>query len=1264
MTAIVKPPAASNNADLVLDELLAEFANKLQKGERVDVNAYAEAHPEHAGRLRELLPAMQMLVAFECSVQGGDGPPASDSAGRDAVPGELGDFRIVREVGRGGMGVVYEAQQISLNRRVALKVLPLAAALDAKQLQRFKNEAQAAACLHHHNIVPVYGIGCERAVHFYAMQFIEGRTLAAVIRDMRQQHDQPGAPATGSEGPPESVAAAETPGRARLSTEDARQGTEYYRKVARLGMQAAEALEHAHQLGVVHRDIKPGNLLVDVRGNLWITDFGLAHCQGQTGLTMTGDLVGTLRYMSPEQALGNRDGVDHRTDIYSLGATLYELLTLEPAVGGSGRQDVLKQIAVNEPRPPRRSNRAIPADLETIVLKALEKNPRERFATAQQLADDLQRFLKDEPIRARRPTLRHRFKKWARRHEPIVWAVAACVVVTVLALAGAIGWIWGERAARLARTSTEVRETLDEAVRLYRQSERPEAFAAARRAEGLLAGGGGLPELRQEVQELLSDLNMAARVEAIRLERTSVKDNHFDATPSGSEYPRAFRDYGIDVEALGTSAAEQIRPRMIAVELAAALDDWAMVRREVRGKQDTSWKGLLAVARATDADDVRNRLRDALQHDDRNALIRLAAAEQGASLPVTTLVLLGHALGQSGALGESAALLRAAQRQHPGDFWINQELAQSLEKLPRPDWNEVLRFYSSALTARPQSPGAQFNVGWALEKKKAWEEAAAGYRQAIHLKPDYVWAHFHLGFVLQEYGRSTEAAAAWRQGIRLKSDWADAHANLGVCLASSGRFDEAVTAFRAAITLRKDSADIHSKLGNALRELGRVDESIAACREALRLDPSLADAHCNLGVALMKKGPREEAITAFRTAIRLRPDMANAHRNLGMSLEEKNQIDEALAEYREASRLAPRWPEVYNSLGSALSRKGMLDDAIAAYHRAIDLRPNYPGALCNLGNALGKKGNKQEAIKAYRKAIQVNRDFAIAHGNLGFALYGQGELDEAVTAFRAATRLRPDWFEAHNGLGTALMGTGNLDEAIAEFRRLIERKPEYALAHCNLGFALRKKGRLTDSLAALRRGHELGSRQAGWKHRSEHWMNYGARLVEFERRLPAVLRREEHPAADEWIDFAQVCVFKRLNAGAARCYEEAFAARPGLLTDRQAQHRHEAARAAARAAFGQGDDADKLTTEARAQLRKQALRWFQDELLLWRKQSDGATARDRARARQALESWRREPDLANLRDEPALAKLPDSERKAWREFWAEVDTFVKPSLEH
>src|SRR5262249_38385840 len=247
----------------------------------------------------------------------------------------------------------------------------------------------------------VHAVGCERAVHFYAMQFIEGQTLAAVVAELRRAGGKPAAAEaqpTTAHVPGQAAASAETAPRAAAATERGPRERAHYRRVAEWAIQAAEALDYAHQAGVVHRDVKPANLLVDARGGLWVTDFGLAHIQSDARLTMTGDLVGTLRYMSPEQALAKRVVVDHRTDVYSLGATLYELLALRPVFEGTDRQELLRQIAFEEPKPPRRVNRAVPAELEVIVLKALEKNPADRYATARALADDLRRFLDDRPI--------------------------------------------------------------------------------------------------------------------------------------------------------------------------------------------------------------------------------------------------------------------------------------------------------------------------------------------------------------------------------------------------------------------------------------------------------------------------------------------------------------------------------------------------------------------------------------------------------------------------------------------------------------------------------------------------------------------------------------------------------------------------------------------------------------------------------------------------------------------------------------------------
>jgi serine/threonine protein kinase len=470
-----------SESDARLAELVEEWTDRLQAGEPVDISACVRKHPEYGPQLRELLPAVQMLAevgsAAESSRRGGAASHQSGIAG-EPVTGVLGDFRIVREIGRGGMGIVYEAEQISLGRKVALKVLPFAAALDAKHLQRFINEAQAAAHLHHTNIVPVYAVGADRGLHFYAMQLIEGQNLAAVIADLRthRSSSDSGLRNGGDDGPAPTGA----PGKsetsisvlAQLPTERSDRSGSFFRTIARLTAQAAEGLDYAHELGIVHRDVKPANLLVDRRGNVWITDFGLAQVHADTALTQTGDLLGTLRYMSPEQADGQRTLIDPRADVYSLGATLYELLTLRPIFDGTNRQRLLYQIAHDEPRPPRSWDRSIPSELETIVLKAVAKVPAERYASARALADDLQRFLRHEPIRARRPTLAHRARKWLRRH-PAMLGVGA-VLLALVAVGSFIS-------ARLIEAEQEKTRQSYERER-QRAEEAEERFQLARRS--------------------------------------------------------------------------------------------------------------------------------------------------------------------------------------------------------------------------------------------------------------------------------------------------------------------------------------------------------------------------------------------------------------------------------------------------------------------------------------------------------------------------------------------------------------------------------------------------------------------------------------------------------------------------------------------------------------------------------------------------------------------------------------------------------------
>ncbi len=451
-----------------VEELAEEFLARRRRGEHPSPTEYAERYPHLAAEIRDLFPALLLIENLGDDPGAATGPFTAEAAGCDLK--QLGDFRILREVGRGGMGVVYEAEQESLGRRVALKVLPPQTLLNPKQGQRFEREARGAARLHHTNIVPVFGVGEQDGLHYYVMQFIAGQGLDLVIDQLRklritdgkasapnpdgersavgiahslltgqfavsdpaadERSDPPPTPAPAVTPPAKSSdsSSVNLPGQAAgsgISSSD----RQYWRSVARIGIQVAEALEYAHHQGVLHRDIKPSNLLLDVQGNVWVTDFGLAKVADSADLTHTGDVVGTLRYMAPERFAGHGDA---RSDVYSLGLTLYELAALRPAFAEPDRHRLVQQVTQEEPPRLRRVSPTVPRDLATIIQKAMAREAGQRYGSAEALAEDLRRFVEDKPIRARPVGPLEQCWRWSRRN-PLVASLTAAIALALLA---------------------------------------------------------------------------------------------------------------------------------------------------------------------------------------------------------------------------------------------------------------------------------------------------------------------------------------------------------------------------------------------------------------------------------------------------------------------------------------------------------------------------------------------------------------------------------------------------------------------------------------------------------------------------------------------------------------------------------------------------------------------------------------------------------------------------------------------------------------
>jgi serine/threonine protein kinase len=932
-------------------------------------------HAEYLARFPNLTAALPQMLANLDAELAAEPPRAEAARGRDqaeqgdgVLPGQpplsgcLGDYRIVREVGRGGMGVVYEAEQISLKRRVALKVLPFAATLDATQLQRFKNEAQAAAHLQYQNIVPVYAVGCERGVYYYAMQFIEGQTLAAVIAELRQRSRlgadaeekapvKPDGDGAARCRPPAEHSATETAPappflpkpaapadpadtypHAGISTERSIRTAAYVRSVAILGVQAAEALEHAHQLGVIHRDIKPANLLLDVRRNLWITDFGLAQCQGQAELTLTGDRVGTARYMSPEQVSGRRGTLDQRTDIYSLGVTLYELLTLEPACTGRDWPAIQVQIGLEEPRPPRRLNPVIPPDLETIVLKAIAKDLDGRYPTARELANDLRRFLEDKPIQARRPSLVQRAAKWSRRHKAVVLTgSSAAVVMLVLAAVG------------LAVNNVLIRQE---------QGRTKNALAAEEKR-------------RQQTRAALDLLSSAVIDEWLSRQQQLVPEHKKFLEQALASYEELARDTGQEEASRVGVARAHLRVGNIRQKLGQAAEAEAAYLRA-----DNAYDRLVADFPAVPQ-------------------YRQELASCRNNLDVLFI--------DTGRVSE-------AERSYRSALMLDQQLADEFPTVP---------------AYRKQVAGCHNNLGVLFRKTGRAHEAEDAYQCALALqqrladefpavtehRQDVGKSHYNLAIVLNTNGRAQDAELAVREALRIQTQLA--------------------AEFPAVPAYQQDLARSHNILGNVLLDIGRqrdaedaYHESLKRLRQLARDFPSvpeyrqeLAAGHYNLGNVVAWAGQPQEAETAFRDALKLfqklaadvptvptyRLQVAMTFTSLATLLENTGRLSEAECAYHDSITLLQQLVTDY--------------PAMPLYRQELARSQNKIGAL--LSNA----GRPQEAEDACRRALEIIRGLAAQFPTVPDY---QNELARTMVALAKVLRFRKELSSARKLLEQAL----------------------------------------------------------------------------------------------------------------------------------------------------------------------------------------------------------------------------------------------------
>jgi serine/threonine-protein kinase len=876
-------------------ELLAdEFLARRKRGERPTIREYCDRHPELAEEIRDVFEAVLLVEDLKPGSSDASGP-GGDS---DRVAGQrlrqVGDYRILAEIGRGGMGIVYEAEQQALGRRVALKVLLRAAAGDGQAQARFQREAKAAARLHHTNIVPVFDVGQDGEHLFYAMQLIHGQGLDSVLDDLRRLPGQPqaGPPAQdkgiaasllsgrfeqellAEGGDADATAAFESrppssavlPGNSELSAAASdRRG--YYRGVAQIGVQVAGALGYAHARGIVHRDIKPANLLLDTTGNVWVTDFGLAKT-GEGELTHTGDVLGTLRYMAPERFRGQ---CDVRADVYALGLTLYELLALRPAFASGDRLELIGRIRAAEPARPRSVDRRVPRDLETVVLKAMDKDPKRRYQSAEELLEDLQRFARDEPIQARRAGPAERLGRWCRRNPAV--AVLTAAVLLLMAVGTAVS-------ARQAVLATRAREDL----------------AAKNR------------ELADEQAKVQARFELAQR--AIALFHTGVSE---DALLKNAEF-------------------QELRTKL----LKQAADFYADLEKLLKGQADAKSRKALAAA-YFQLGELTNKIGDKKEalavHRKALALRRELAAAEGADVETRLdvgrslqkvgrlLAVTGDTTGALAALEEQRELAERLQAEHPTDA-VRSVLAQA-------------HLYTGVVLS---------DAGKSAEALPAYHKALPIQQQLADANPavpefqrDLADLHNTIGIDLQMTGKPEEALTAWRKALAIQQKLADAnpavtdfqhqlgmiHHNIGMLLSLTGRWEEAMPWFLKALAIGQKIADANPAVA--------------------QYQNGLAVSHAALGATLSRTAKLEQAAEAYSKALAVFQKLANAnptvpyyqrslatlHNELGRILARQKRFAEAfpaleagLAIRRELVKADPKHPLHTNHLGYSHAFRG------------------------------------------------------------------------------------------------------------------------------------------------------------------------------------------------------------------------------------------------------------------------------------------------------------------------------------------------------
>jgi tetratricopeptide (TPR) repeat protein len=895
----------------------------------------------------------------------------------------VGGHRLLCEIGRGGMGVVFEAERISDGQRVAVKLLSTPGVAEPEDIERFQREARAVARLRHPNIVPVVGFGEDEGVLFLVLELLSGGNVEAWIDRERD---------------------AWRPDRSRLAS---------IRDAARIAASIADALAHAHKEGLVHRDVTPANIFVRDDGVPLLMDFGLARDLGGRALTRSDEFLGTPRYVSPEQVQGRP--VDGRTDVYALGATLYEMIVLEPPFPGREPAEVLHRVLRSPPARPRRVDPLIPRALETIVLRCLEKEPDWRYPDAPSLAEDLRRFLRGEPISARPVRWPVRLVRRVRRRPAVTAATLA-----LLLLPGVAGWgLWShENDQRLLRAvaareqekeftalleecdDLAVRDRFDRALdltdRILRRD--PGHLEARLRAAFLRVERGSAPDRTlQEIESLLRDvpdLSLLHRLQG-----------------------RVLRRLGKGDEARAAEARAAARPPRLATELY-----YSSLERKAAGDPE---EALRLISRALELEPQNARyfhhrlhLHESQRHwlgalEDARVYVRLAWNRPSSHFH------LGRALAATGRHAEAIEAYQRALQLAPSNAYAWKNLAQSQLKVSRPA--EALESVRKAARHEKDAPRLFVDLATLAGEAGDIPEGLALAARALELERDFVPALIAQGDLLRRSNDLPGAEAMLLRAVDAMPENEDAHFRLGLVLHERKELERAERAYRKAVTLRPRFASAWNNLGLVLMDRKVLEDARAAFQRVLELDDGHMKARYNLGLAHEKLGETETALACFREAVRRSPEYLSAWLALARVAERAGDARSAAEAHQKALVADPRSDRAHGGLISFRRRTGDLAGAVAA----LD---DVPSELVGSPTIERLRAEVRGDYRQWRQLLQAVEQ----------SLAGRDHERAERLARRAVALTRRRDAESLLALARAQQGAGDRDEAQRTAREALQ----------------------------------------------------------------------------------------------------------------------------------------------------------------------------------------------------------------------------------